>query len=74
MNQKRSLLALFVETNRQIDKSKRNKLVREYEAAKFVQLNSGSGRGVKIFLDEIVYAGLGKKMDESGSQKHCKVM
>ena len=58
-----------------INESKRNELVKEFGAVKFVRYNSESGRGKKILLDEIAYAGLGKIMDErERSQKHCNVM
>ena len=52
-----------------INESKRNQLVKEYGAVKFVRMNSQSERGIKILRDEIVYAGLGKIMDEKERRK-----
>ena len=60
-----------------MNESKRNQLVEEYEAVKFVRFNRKSGRGVNILLDEMIYAGLDKIMDERECRKNrccCDLM
>ena len=57
-----------------LNESKRNQLVRESGAVKFVRFNGESRKRLKILLDEMVYAGLGKIMDERERRKsHCAV-
>ena len=60
--------------NHKLNESKRNQLVRDYGAVKFVRYYGESGRGLKILLDEMVYDGRGKIMDERERRKnHCAV-
>ena len=55
-----------------------NQLVQKLGAVKYVGVSSKSGRGIKILLDEIAYAGLGKLKDkekrEKTERKHCNIM
>jgi len=43
-----------------INQTSGNQLAQEIGAIKYVQLNSKSGRGANILINEIAYAGLGK--------------
>jgi len=49
-----------------------NELANETGAVKFIDYSPDSGRGVKILMDEIAYAGLSKIKDEKEAKRSKK--
>ena len=53
-----------------------DKLARELGAVKYIECSEETGRGVKILIDEIAFAGIGKMKDDEkrrNKQKRCVV-
>ena len=55
-----------------IDRKIGDGLARELGAVKFVEFSQESGRGARILIDEIAYAGLGKIKDDEKQHKNGK--
>ena len=59
-----------------MDREIGDKLARELGAVKYIEYSEETGRGVKILMDEIAFAGIGKIKDDEkrrNKQKRCVV-
>ena len=59
-----------------MDREIGDKLARELGAVKYIEYSLETGRGAKILIDEIAFAGIGKMKDDEkrrNKQKRCVV-
>ena len=51
-----------------------DKLARDLQAIKYIKFSIKTGRGIKIFVDEVLYAGLGKILDNKKQLRCCDIL
>jgi len=57
-----------------MNQTKGNQLARKIGAVKYVECSEQTGRGVKILIDEIAYAGIENLMTQREIKKRCNVL
>ena len=65
-----------LEGDKLMDREIGDKLARELGAVKYIECSTKTGRGAKILIDEIAFAGIGKMKDDEkrrNKQKDCIV-
>ena len=68
----KALQQMKMEGVKPLNRETGNQLAREIGAVKYVEISLKNGRGIKLLLNEIAYAGLGKIKDQHQREKDIK--